>query len=101
MKPVSPVLPGICIDLAETVFGAGQPEYTPLPAVRLDGPEGEIVTRWELDDADRARLLAGGSVYLHVFTFGQRLQPVAITTERPTLEVLLPHGIRTIGGEQS
>jgi hypothetical protein len=96
MKPVSPVLPDS--GLPEVAFGANQPEYMPLPAVCLDGAEGEILTRWELTDEDRARILAGGSVYLHIYTFGQRLQPVLLSTESPTLDVLTPDGIRRIGG---
>lgn len=94
MKPVSPVIPGA--GLPEVVFGATQPEYEPLPAVVLDGPERELVTRWEPSEEDRARIAAGGSVYLHVYTFGQRLQPVLLATEPPELHVLTADGIRSI-----
>lgn len=95
MKPASPVIPGA--DLPEIAYGAGQQQYDPLPAVRLDGPEREIVTRWELTDEDRAAIAAGGSVYLHIYTFGLALQPVRLSTELPELDVLTPDGIRRIG----
>ncbi len=95
MKPASPVIPGE--RLAEVVFGAGQPQYIPLPAIRVDEETGEVITRWELDDADRAAIAAGGSIYLHVFTFGQALQPVRVCAQAPTLDILTPDGVRRIG----
>jgi len=96
MKPVSPVF---AERLPEVIFAKDQPEYIALPAVRIEGDEGEIITRWELADDDRARLAAGGSVYLSVWTFGQPLQPVRLTTTPPVVDVLSDDGIRTIGGE--
>lgn len=98
MKPVAPVIPGA--DLAHIIFGAAQPDYIPLPAIRVDGSEGEVITRWELSDEDRARLAAGGSVYLRIWTFGLSLQPVLVTTEPPVLDILYPDGIKTVGGPQ-
>jgi hypothetical protein len=96
VTPVSPVIPGA--EALEVTLGKGQPEYVPLPAIRLVGDEGELITRWELSDEDRARLAAGGSVYLHVWTFGQRLQPVRLSTEEPAIDVISPDGVRTVGG---
>lgn len=94
MKPASPVIAGA----PEIVIAKDQPEYIPLPAIVLDGPERKIVTRWELDDEDRARLAAGGSVYLSVWTFGAHLQPIELTTIEPQLQMLTPDGVKALGG---
>ena len=83
MRPASPVFVDAC--LPEVVFAKDQPEYIPLPAVRLIGDEGQIVTRWELSDDDRARIAAGASVYLSVRTFGRPLQPVLLETTPPSV----------------
>lgn len=89
MKPAYPVVDGV----AHLQLGAGQPQYDVLPAVRADGPAGELVTRWELSDEDRARIAAGGSVYLHILTFGHPVQPVVLGTEPPEFQILTPDGI--------
>lgn len=75
MKPASPVLPGY--DVPEIVFAKDQPEYQPLPAVRIDSPGAPILTRWEFSDEERQRIATGASLYLWVYTFGHPLQPVA------------------------
>lgn len=93
MDPVSPVIPGE--NFPEINFGANQPEYVPLPAIRLDGDEGEVITRWEPNEQERHAIASGGSVWLHIYTFGRRLQPVRVTAERPELLVLTPDGIRS------
>jgi len=79
--PVSPVLPGA--DLPETVMGANQPEYEPLPAFRH--PDGTILTRWRLTWRERLFALWRGDVYLWVLTFNHPLQPVMVEIDRPAL----------------
>ena len=75
MKPVSPVLPGY--QMTEIVYAKDQPEYNPLPAVVIETQGRPILTRWEFTDEERARIAAGESLYLWVYTFGQPLQPIA------------------------
>jgi len=50
MKPVSPVF---AERLPEVIFAKDQPEYIALPAVRIEGDEGEIITRWRLGLLER------------------------------------------------
>jgi hypothetical protein len=76
MKPVSPVLPGY--EVVKVVFAKDQPEYMQLPAVRVESPERQVLTRWQLSEEDRQKIAAGADVYLWVSTFGQPLQPVAV-----------------------
>jgi hypothetical protein len=76
MKPVSPVLPGYNVN--EVLFAENQPEYMQLPAVRVESPEHQVLTRWQLSDEDRQRVAQGADVYLWVSTFGMPLQPVVV-----------------------
>ncbi len=85
MKPMSPVLPGV--DLEETVYSKNQPPYIPLPARRLEDPEGTILTRWRLTWRERCKILWSGDLYLWVLTFGQRLQPLRPTVDRPEMGI--------------
>ena len=77
MKASSPVLPGH-ESIPETVFGAGQPQYTAIPAVIVPGPEGEVITRWEFTEEERAAIAGGASLYLSVLTFGKSFHPVLL-----------------------
>lgn len=77
MKPVSPVLPGYD-DIPEMAYAKDQPQYGLLPVVKIDGPEGQILTRWQPTEDERARIAAGQDVYLWVCTFGQPLQPLLV-----------------------
>lgn len=64
------------------VFARDQPEYDPLPALVF--PDGKIVTEWTFTEEERAAIAKGENLRLWIWTFGQRLQPVAlqITDER-------------------
>lgn len=84
MRPATPVLPGQEKMLAETVIAKDQPEYNPLPSIIIPGPDGEVLTRWELTDEEKVLLLSGGHIFLSLFTFGGKLQPIKLrvaTTE--------------------
>ena len=78
----SPVVAGR--EQSEVVYAKDQPEYLPLPVLPVDdgGPQ-RIVSRWKLSWFGRLRVLLTGDVYLWVTTFGQPLQPLAMTTTPP------------------
>ena len=88
MKPAEEVIPGVL----HTRIGENHPDADAVNVVRVDGLEGRMIIRAELDEVDRQRIAAGGSVYLHVLTYGQPLQPFCLTTERPIVEVLTADG---------
>lgn len=79
MKPVSPVLRKACHQ--EVTYGADQPEYLPLPAVRDE--DGRVTTRWRMTWRERLRVLLTGELYLQILTFNSPLQPVKVTTCEP------------------
>lgn len=81
MNPASPVLPGQ--EHRETVYAKDQPAYLPLPAIVMQGPEREVLTRWELTNEEKILLLSGGQIYLSIWTFGQPLQPIRLVVAKP------------------
>jgi len=56
------------------IFGAGQPEYQPLPALRL--PDGEVITCWQLSDEELADIQKTKCFYLSQLTFNGAVQPI-------------------------
>ncbi|HEY1044965.1 MAG TPA: hypothetical protein VGF79_00905 [Bacteroidia bacterium] len=61
------------------VFGANQPEYQPLPALRI--PEtGEVITCWQMTDEEFEEVSKTRCVYLQQLTFNQPLQPVYLSS---------------------
>jgi hypothetical protein len=65
------------------VLARDQDEYEPLPIFRFEGAEGRVafccrLSEWEIDEIRRTRTL-----WIQQLTFGQRFQPVALSTQRP------------------
>lgn len=70
-------------DKANVVFAANQPQYKPLPAEYRGGKSGEILTCWELSPEEIERVKETGKIWLSVLTFGQPLQPVYLSVDKP------------------
>lgn len=86
MKPIGPVFADgreLPSNARELNIAEKQPQYEPLPAVVLDSPQGEVITRWELTDDEIKKITETRSVYLIVSTFGHKLQPVILTADAP------------------
>lgn len=56
------------------VFGQGQPEYSPLPALRM--PDGEVFTCWSISDEELEIIKKTKCIYFSQLTFNQALQPI-------------------------
>ena len=85
MKPIK-------FDGANVVFGANQPEYHPLPAERRGNPgTGEIVTCWEFSPDELKKIAETGQIWLSLLTFGQPLQPVLLSVEKPDIYDPIPN----------
>ncbi len=65
------------------VFAKDQPEYHPLPALRLSNAEAEIICCWKLTWRERLRVLLGGRIWHSILTFGHPLQPQLLHSEKP------------------
>ena len=71
-------------DGANIVFGANQPEYQPLPAEHVGKPEtGQINTCWELSPDELKQIQETGKIWVSILTFGQPLQPVLVSVDKP------------------
>ncbi len=56
------------------VFGENQPEYQPLPALKM--PDGEVITCWQFSDSEWETMSKNKCFYLSQLTFNQLLQPI-------------------------
>jgi len=68
---------------ANVVYAANQPEYLPLPAEYRGGKGCEILTCWELSPDEIKRIQETGKIWLSVLTFGQPLQPLCLSADKP------------------
>lgn len=62
------------------IFAKDQPEYLPLPALRLEN--GDVITCWHLSDEEIEKIKESKTLYLSVKTFNQPLQPVFLTVDK-------------------
>lgn len=56
------------------IFAKDQPEYQPLPALRM--PDGEVITCWQFSDDEWERMSKNRCFYLSQLTFNGALQPI-------------------------
>jgi hypothetical protein len=78
MKAREVVVPGL--EYCQLAMGQGQSQYEVLPALRSQTNESTIMARFELTDAERADIAAGGAIVFEQHTFGKPLQPVQLST---------------------
>ena len=57
------------------VFAKDQPEYQPLPALKLDSPEGEVISCWRMSFKERIKVLFTGKVWVSLMSFNKPLTP--------------------------
>lgn len=70
------------IEFAEqnVVYAKDQPEYLPLPALKKEGIEGEVISCWGLSWKERFTVLLTGKIWLSLWSFGKPLTPSRLTT---------------------
>ena len=64
------------------VFAKDQPEYQPLPALRLESPQGEVVSCWRLSFKERLQVLVFGRVWMSLMSFNKPLTPSYLSINR-------------------
>ena len=64
------------------VYAKDQPQYQPLPALRLDTPEGQVISCWKMSFYERLRVLFTGRIWVSLMSFNKPLTPSYITTKR-------------------
>lgn len=83
MKAISPVIPNA--QFSETIIAKNQPEYNPIPSIRLDG--GVFLARYRLTDEERAQVAETGDIYVFMMTGGLPVFPFMMQTETPELHI--------------
>lgn len=68
-----------------TIFAKDQPEYQPLPALKLKTPEGDVISCWELSLKERIKLLFTGKLWVSLLSFNKPLTPSYFTVNRKEL----------------
>ena len=58
------------------VIAEKQDEYRDLPSIRT--PDGQIITRWHLSDAERASIVRGEDIYVTLLSGGS-INPFFVT----------------------
>lgn len=64
------------------VFAKDQPEYQPLPALRLDTPEGQVISCWKLTFRERLTILFTGKLWVSLMSFNKPLTPSFFSVNR-------------------
>ena len=73
-------------DGVNVVYGATQQEYIPLPAqIRGKAVTGECLTCWQLSPEEIKKVSETGIIWLSLLTFGQPLQPVRLSVDKPPI----------------
>lgn len=70
------------------IFAEDQEEYISLPALKIEGKEGNVITCWKLSFIERIRILFGKRIYLDLMTFNNPLQPIKMSTKRKDIFTL-------------
>lgn len=66
-------------------FAENQPEYQPLPALRVNNELGEVISCWQLSFIERLRILFTDKLWVSLASFGKPLTPSFFTTKKSDL----------------
>lgn len=71
---------------ANGILAAGQDEYEPLPIHRASGDRRGVITCcFRLSPVELEEIARTRTLWFQVLTFGQALQPIALSTQQPEL----------------
>ena len=61
------------------VYGEGQKEYMPLPALRFD--DGTVVMCWKLSWKELFKVVFRRKIWVSLLTFNKPLQPISVSVD--------------------
>ena len=64
------------------VFAQDQPEYLPLPALKIDAPTGEVISCWKLSFKEKLTVLIFGRIWMSLMSFNKPLTPSYLSVNR-------------------
>lgn len=70
-------------------YAEDQPEYQPLPALKMDNETGDVISCWNLSIKERIKVLFSGKIWLSLMTFNKPLTPSYLTTNKDDLFITL------------
>lgn len=68
-----------------TTYAKDQPQYQPLPVLKFDTPDGEVVACWKMSFLERLKVLFTGKIWVQLLTFNKPLTPSYVTVNRKEL----------------
>lgn len=74
-------------DGMNVTYAESQPQYEPLPALKLNTENGEVISCWRMGFWERIQVLFTGRVWLSMYTFNRPLQPVKLATTCPFVQI--------------
>ena len=64
------------------VYAKDQPEYQPLPALKLKTNEGQVICCWKMSLKERLKGLITGNIWVSLMSFNKPLTPHLISVNR-------------------
>ena len=64
------------------VYAENQPEYIPLPALRLNTTEAEVISCWKLSFKERVKVIFTGIVWVSMASFNKPIMPLFLSISR-------------------
>ena len=64
------------------IFAENQPEYQPLPALKINSEQGEVISCWGLSIKERLIILFTGRVWVSLMSFNKPLIPSYLSVKR-------------------
>ncbi|MCF7827190.1 MAG: hypothetical protein K9N29_11140 [Candidatus Marinimicrobia bacterium] len=64
------------------ILAKDQPEYRPLPVLRLDSFQGDTISCWKLSWRERFKLMFTGKIWISMLTFRRPPMPILPTTNK-------------------
>lgn len=64
------------------IYAEDQPEYEPLPVLKIEGDEGQIVSCWKLSFIEKIKILFTGRVWVSLLSFNKPLTPSFLSTKK-------------------
>lgn len=65
-----------------STYAEDQPEYQPLPSLKLEGREGYVISCWEMSFKERLKVLFTGKVWMSLMSFNKPLTPSFLSIDR-------------------
>ena len=67
---------------SNVVYAEDQPQYQPLPALKIQSEEGEVITCWKLTFFERIKILFTGKMWMSLMSFNNPLTPSYLSVNR-------------------